>query len=64
MPNPKRKFSKTRTLKRRTHYKAENPTMAVCSNCGAPVLYHHVCMECGYYKGKPVIEVEETVTKK
>jgi large subunit ribosomal protein L32 len=56
MPHPKHRFSKTRTKKRRTHYKAENPTVIVCSNCGAPVLYHRVCGECGYYKGKVAIE--------
>ena len=56
MPHPKHRFSKTRTKKRRTHYKAENPTVIVCSNCRAPVLYHRVCGECGYYKGKVAIE--------
>ena len=59
MPNPKHRFSKTRTKKRRTHYKIESPTVMACSNCGAPVLYHRICTECGYYKGKPVIEVKE-----
>ena len=29
MPNPKRRHSKTRGRKRRTHYKAEAPTLAV-----------------------------------
>jgi len=56
MPNPKHRFSKQRTAKRRTHHKAEVPTTAVCSNCGSPVLYHRVCPECGYYKGKLAIE--------
>jgi large subunit ribosomal protein L32 len=56
MPNPKRRHSKTRTDKRRTHYKASAPTLSNCSNCGAPVLYHRVCGECGYYKGKQAIE--------
>jgi large subunit ribosomal protein L32 len=60
MPHPKRRFSTTRTAKRRTHYKAEPVTFAVCSNCGAPVVYHTVCNECGYYKGKPAIEKAET----
>jgi large subunit ribosomal protein L32 len=58
MPHPKHRFSKTRTKKRRTHVKAENPTVIVCSNCGAAVRYHRVCGECGYYKGKPAIEKE------
>jgi large subunit ribosomal protein L32 len=56
MPHPKHKISNTRRDKRRTHYKAEAPTVTVCSNCGAPVLYHRVCPECGYYRGKKAIE--------
>ena len=56
MPHPKRKISKTRRDKRRTHDKAVAPTIASCSNCGAPTLYHRVCGECGYYKGKLAIE--------
>jgi large subunit ribosomal protein L32 len=56
MAHPKRKISKTRRDKRRTHYKAVNPTLSSCSNCGATVQYHRVCPECGYYKGKQAIE--------
>ena len=40
MAHPKRKQSKTRTAKRRTHYKAAMPTLAVCPNCGAWHIYH------------------------
>lgn len=58
MAHPKHKISKTRRDKRRTHYKAVAPTVTICSNCGSPVLYHRVCGECGYYKGKPAIEKE------
>ncbi|MDO9510935.1 MAG: 50S ribosomal protein L32 [Bacteroidales bacterium] len=57
MPNPKRRWSKTRTRKRRTHYKAVLPTAMSCSNCGSPVLYHRVCPECGFYRGQQVMEV-------
>jgi large subunit ribosomal protein L32 len=60
MPNPKHRFSKTRTAKRRTHYKAVAPTVSTCSNCGTSVLYHRVCSECGYYKGKLAIEKAAT----
>lgn len=35
MAHPKRRQSKTRTAKRRTHDKAVVPTLAICSNCGA-----------------------------
>lgn len=56
MAHPKRRQSKTRTLKRRTHDKAVAPTMAICPNCGAWHVYHTVCGECGYYRGKLAIE--------
>ncbi|MBL4657351.1 MAG: 50S ribosomal protein L32 [Flavobacteriales bacterium] len=56
MAHPKRKISKSRRDKRRTHYKAAVPTLANCSNCDSPVKYHRVCPECGYYKGKPAVE--------
>lgn len=61
MAHPKRKTSKTRRDKRRTHYKAVAPTVVSCSNCGSPVLYHRVCSNCGYYKGKPAIEKKEAL---
>ena len=56
MPHPKRKISKSRRDKRRTHDKAVASTLSTCSNCGAPVLYHRVCGECGYYRGKVAVE--------
>ena len=56
MAHPKRKQSKTRTAKRRTHDKAVAPTIALCPNCGAWHIYHTVCPECGYYRGKIAIE--------
>ncbi len=56
MPHPKHRFSKTRTAKRRTHDALDTPQLITCSNCGAPVMMHHVCPECGYYRGKLAIE--------
>jgi len=56
MPNPKRRHSKTRTRQRRTHHGIETPNVSACSNCGAPVLRHRVCPECGSYRGKIAIE--------
>jgi large subunit ribosomal protein L32 len=61
MAHPKSRTSKTRRDKRRTHYKASVPTLATCSNCGATVKYHAICPECGYYRGKQVIEKEIAV---
>ena len=59
MAVPKRKVSRTRRDKRRTHWKAKKPAISVCPNCHSPKLPHRVCKECGYYKGRVVVEVEE-----
>lgn len=61
-----RRVSKTRKLKRRTHYKLEVPGMVVCPNCGELKLSHRVCPVCGHYNGKQVkeIKVKEEKTDK
>ena len=56
MAHPKRRTGQARKGKRRSHDKALMPTMAVCPNCGAWHIYHTVCGECGYYRGKLAIE--------
>ncbi len=60
MAHPKSKISKTRRDKRRTHYKAEAPSLTTCSNCGASRLTHRVCPECGFYRGQMAIEKSAT----
>jgi large subunit ribosomal protein L32 len=49
MPNPKRKWSKSRRDKRRIHYKATLPSLSTCSHCGEMKLTHRACPACGYY---------------
>jgi large subunit ribosomal protein L32 len=61
MAHPKHKISKTRRDKRRTHQKAVVATLATCQNCGATIKYHHVCPECGHYKGKLAVEKETSI---
>ena len=61
MAHPKRKISKTRRDKRRTHYKASNTTMYTCPNCSAAVQYHRVREECGTYRGKQAIEKQASL---
>ena len=59
MAVPKRRTSKSRRDKRRTHKKLIAVNALSCPNCGQPVLSHRVCRHCGHYNGKEIIEVEE-----
>jgi len=52
MAHPKRKISKSRRDKRRTHYKAIVPSLGACSNCGELKLNHRACPSCGYYNDR------------
>jgi large subunit ribosomal protein L32 len=58
MPLPKRRHSKTRGRKRRTHYKMVAPTRSLCPQCREIKPPHHICPHCGFYKGREVISVE------
>ncbi|TFH62153.1 MAG: 50S ribosomal protein L32, partial [Candidatus Zixiibacteriota bacterium] len=51
MPLPKRRHSKQRGRKRRTHYVATAPALVECLHCGEKKLFHHICPACGYYRG-------------
>ena len=59
MAVPKKRVSKQRKRKRRTHYKAEAAATMACPKCGEPKLSHRVCPACGTYRDEQVIEVEE-----
>ncbi len=59
MAVPKRKTSKQRKRKRRTHWKLVSPNRDRCSHCSAPRQPHRVCPECGHYGEHPVIEIAE-----
>ena len=65
MPNPKRKTSKTRRDKRRTHYKAVAPQLAKDATTGELHLYHRAHWHEGklYYRGKVVLEKEVASTE-
>lgn len=60
MAHPKRKISKQRRNKRRTHDKAVSPVISICQTTGEPHIYHRAHWSDGklYWKGKVVMEKE------
>ncbi len=62
MAVPKKKTSKSRRNKRRTHQGLSIPALVKCSNCGAMIRPHNACHKCGYYQGEKVdhtVELEQ-----
>jgi len=54
MAVPKKKTSKSRRNKRRSHLALEGSAFVECSNCGEMKRPHHVCKACGHYDGRNV----------
>ncbi len=59
MAVPKRRVSKARRDKRRTHDNASVVTVSVCPQCKKPVIPHRACKSCGYYDGSKVLTTRE-----
>ena len=59
MAVPKKKTSRSRRDKRRTHKRLNVPTYVTCPQCNEPKLPHKVCLNCGTYKGREIIPVED-----
>ena len=52
---PKKRTSAQKRDQRRAHWKVTPPNVSTCSNCGEPVLSHHICGKCGTYGGKQIL---------
>ena len=59
MANPKRRHSKSRSAKKRTHQSLKPVVLGTCSQCHERKPAHQVCPHCGYYGGRQVRLVKE-----
>lgn len=58
MAVPKKKTSKSKRNMRRSHHALTVPSnIHNCPQCNEPVQLHHVCGECGFYKGKEAVQI-------
>lgn len=57
---PKQRTSRGRQGRRRSHLRAEIPTLVPCPNCKEMKVLHHVCPACGVYNGRQVITLKGT----
>jgi large subunit ribosomal protein L32 len=51
------RHTRSHTANRRSHHALKSPVMAVCKNCGGHHRPHHMCLNCGYYNGRQVLDL-------
>ena len=61
---PKKRHSRQRQGKRRAAIKLVAFKAVSCPNCQNPTPPHTVCKNCGYYKGREVINMTKKGSKK
>ncbi len=59
MAVPKRRVSRSRRDKRRSHHALTPPNYVLCPRCAEPKLPHYICPNCGYYKDRQVVLKED-----
>ncbi len=52
------------TGNRRSHHALKEANLSACSHCGAQHRPHHMCLECGYYNGRQVMDLEALKAKR
>jgi large subunit ribosomal protein L32 len=57
MAVPKKKISKSRRDRRRSHLALDPPAPVECPNCGELKRAHHVCAFCGHYGEREVVKI-------
>ncbi len=48
----------------RSHHALEVAALTLCKECGSPKRPHDVCLVCGKYKGRTVLDVHTKIEKK
>lgn len=64
MAVPKKRHSKSRRDKRRSHLSLKAPQLVKCPKCNKPRLPHRVCPNCGYYRKEQMVDVFKKLEKK
>ena len=59
MAEPKKRLTSTRSGNRTRHQYLRRGASRICQHCHQLTVPHRVCQNCGYYKGKPVVEMEK-----
>lgn len=58
------RHTRAHTGNRRSHHALKARTLSLCPECGAPKMNHTMCLNCGKYKSRVVVDVQAALAKK
>ncbi len=58
------KHTKGKRNRIRSHHALKPKALAKCSHCGTQIYPHTICANCGWYKGRQVVDVLVKLDKK
>ncbi len=58
------RHTRAHTANRRSHHALKAPVLAVCTNCEAQHRPHHMCLSCGFYNGRQVMDLKAQKDKR
>ena len=61
---PAKRTTSTKRDKRRSHHALTPFLLGACAKCGKPVRGHAACPNCGFYRGKEIVNVLVKLDKK
>ncbi len=58
------RHTRAHSANRRSHHAIKEETLSSCSHCGASRRPHHMCLTCGYYNGRQVVDLTAEKAKR
>ncbi len=58
------RHTRSHTGNRRSHHALKAMNLSACSNCGSAHRPHHMCLSCGFYNGRQVMDLTAEKAKR
>lgn len=61
---PSQKRTKSSKKRRASHFALKTVKANLCPKCQHPIMPHHACRYCGFYKGREIVKIKSKIKSK